>query len=133
MKTYILFLTLASFVLINYSCQQATDSYSDMINELYGSWVLSEYEQNIIVFTRSENLLADEYSFSIKSNSVFIEHKQSGCCGNSPDKFANFNGNWKKLSENMLQITIDNIDWTEIYEMEVVSLSSSQAKILYHY
>lgn len=134
MKVYISLFSLISFILFISSCQQTTDSdsNSNMINKLYGSWALSEYEENAIIFNKTENFNTDEYAFSFKHNGIFIERKQSDCCGNDPNTFTNFNGQWKQLSESMFEITIEYIDWSEKYDMEVVSVNSSNLKVIYH-
>ena len=44
-----------------------------------------------------------------------------------------YEGEWKKLSENLLEITVGYWGGTTSYKIEIVSLSSDELKIQYHY
>lgn len=102
-------------------------------NDLYGTWVRTGYEENITILRKSEQLNEHEYGFIFCPDGKFVERKNAGWCGTPPITYANFEGEWIKLSESLLDIIVGYWGGTMSYKMEIVSLSSDELKILYHY
>ncbi len=113
------------------SCSKPSDP--DDANELYGTWVMAEYEESATILRRSSELNADEYGFIIHPGGRFTERKNAGFCGTPPISYANFEGDWTHLSENLLDINVGYWGGTTSFKIEIISLSSAELKILYYF
>ena len=134
MKMYFIIIVII-FALFVLACSQSTDSNEDSqtLKEIYGTWVMMEYEDNVNILNKSVKLDDNQYGFIIHSNGRFIERKNVGWCGTPPICYKNYEGAWKKLSDSLLKINVGYWGGTTSYQMEIVSLSSHELKILYHY
>ena len=123
------------FTIFVVSCSQLTDSNEDnhTFDGLYGTWVKTGYEESTTVFRKSKNLDDNQYGFIIRADGKIIERKNSGWCATPPITYANFEGEWKKQSESLLEITVRYWGGITSYRMEIVSLSSDELKISCHY
>lgn len=123
------------FVLLVASCHHPTDpnEYNHTFNDLYGTWVRTGYEYDATILRKSKKLDENEYGFVIHPDGKFTERKNAGWCGTPPIAYANFEGQWKELSENNLDVAVGYWGGTISFQMEIVSLSSEQLRILYHY
>ena len=115
------------------SCNQLTSINDNISFSLYGTWVRAESNENVTILNGSDELNEHEYGFIIYANGEFVERKNSGWCATPPISYANFNGKWKAISENLLEITVGYWGGTTSYLMEIVSLYNNQLKIIYHY
>jgi hypothetical protein len=123
------------FAIFVASCSQPTDSDADnyMPNNLYGTWVKAGYEENITILRKSGELDDNQYGFIIRRDGKLTERKNSGYCGTPPITYANYEGEWKKLSDSLLEIAVGYWGGTTSYRMEIVSISYDELKISYHY
>lgn len=130
-------LTLIAIILAIFvtSCSQPTDSDAEnyKLNDFYGTWVRSGYEESITVLKKSRQLDENQYGLIIRRDGKLIERKNSGYCGTPPITYANYEGEWKKLQDNLLEITVGYWGGTTSYRIEIVSLSYYELKISYHY
>lgn len=104
-----------------------------MFNDLYGTWVHAGYVESMTILRKAEELDANEYGFIIYPDGRFTERKNAGWCATPPITYANYEGEWTKLSENLLEIIVGYWGGTTSYQMEIISLSSDELRILYHY
>ncbi len=134
MKMYFINIVII-FALFATSCSQPTDSNEDnqTFNNIYGTWVMVGYEDSVAILRVSKKLDDNQYGFIFQSFGRFIERKNAGWCGTPPISYANYEGGWKKLSESLLKINVGYWGGTTSYQMEIVSLSSDELKIIYHY
>ena len=135
MRNYSFTLIAIIFALFVGSCNQPMDSNEDnqTFNYLYRTWVRVGYEESISILRKSEKLDENEYGFIVHPDGKFTERKNAGWCGTAPISYTNYEGQWKKLSDSLLEITVGYWGGTTSYQMEIVSLSSDELKILYHY
>jgi len=117
------------------SCSQPTDSDANdhKPGNLYGTWVFARYEENDTVLRKSAELDDDKYGLIIRRKGKLTERKNSGPCGTPPIIYANYEGEWKRLSDSLLEIAVGYWGGIISYRMEIVSLSHDELKILYHY
>ena len=117
------------------SCSQPTDSDADnhTLNDLYGTWVRVGYEENSTVLRKSGDLDDNQYGLIFRRDGKLTERKNSGWCGTPPTTYASYEGEWKKLPNSLLEITVGYWGGTTSYRMEIVSLSYDELKISYHY
>jgi hypothetical protein len=134
MKMYFIIIVII-FALFAASCSQPTDSNEDnqTLNDIYGTWVMVGYEDRVAILRVSEKLDYNQYGFIFQSFGRFTERKNTGWCGTPPISYVNYEGGWNKLSDSLLKIKVGYWGGTTSYQMEIVSLSSDELKILYHY
>ncbi len=128
-------LTAIVFALFVASCGQPTDPIEDnhTFNDLYGTWVWAGYEERTTILKKSSELNDNQYGLIIRPGGKLIERKNAGFCGTPPITYANYEGEWKALSKNLLEIIVGYWGGTTSYQMEIVSLSSDELKIVYHH
>ena len=111
-------------VLILFSCIENEEQITiDLHNKIVGSWSYAEYsEDNTVTFKRVHGIIDDKYSFTLKNNGSFIEHKNAGWCGTPPISYADFEGNWSEKENN---IYIESKYWggTQNLNWEIISLT----------
>jgi hypothetical protein len=135
MRRYSFILTVIIFTMFIASCSHLTDLDGDDygFSQIYGIWVETGFEDSLSVFRKSAKLDDNLPGFIIHQNGRFIKRQNSGWCGTPPISYANYEGEWVKLSDSLIDITVDYWGGTTSYQMEIVSLSSGKMKILYHY
>lgn len=119
----IILITLICIFFLSY-CKKST-----IFNHLYGTWVDDGNDGNISIFKRSSKLDQNKYGFIIYPDGEFVE-RNSGWCGTPPLTFFNESGKWRKISETLLEITI-NRDWRPTYKMEIQSNSENILKVIF--
>ncbi|MCP5006239.1 MAG: hypothetical protein GY941_20210 [Planctomycetes bacterium] len=120
-------------------CQTtASDVDNRTFNNLYGTWISAGYEcplqntENIIVLRKSRELDDNQYGLIICRDGKLTERNNAGWCGTPPITYKNYEGEWKKLSNNLLKITVGYWGGTTSYQMEIVSLSDDEMRISIH-
>jgi hypothetical protein len=128
-------LMVVTLAVLSASCSHVTDSDEDypLPDDLFGTWVRAEYEEGIMTLRESEELEQDEYGFRIHPDGRFLERKNAGWCGTPPISYENYDGEWKGLSESLLEITVGYWGGTTSYRMEIVSLGSADLHVRFHY
>ena len=124
-------LILISIILI-VSCSICTEPKS--ASDIYSVWV--DYKDdyaNPRVLTLSNKLDENKYGFIIESDGTFIERKNAGWCGTPPIYYENFNGSWKYISDDVLEITVDFWGGIDTFKIEIVSIDEYELKINYIY
>ena len=124
-------LILISIILI-VSCSICTEPKS--ASDIYSVWV--DYKDdyaNPRVLTLSNKLDENKYGFIIESDGTFIERKNAGWCGTPPIYYENFDGSWKYISDDVLEITVDFLGGIDTFKIEIVSIDEYELKINYIY
>ncbi|MFB0516277.1 MAG: hypothetical protein ACETWG_06700 [Candidatus Neomarinimicrobiota bacterium] len=119
------------------TCFACTES--EAVNELYetdeicGTWVLYSEEGGVTVFKRTDELAVDNYGIVFRTDGSCLERKNAGWCGTPPITYADFEGTWERLSENILAIEVGYWNGTMTYQLEIVELRAEELKVRYHY
>ncbi len=126
---YIILLIAASILVSCNICAQfeAEDS-------LYNTWV--KYDDNFSdpnIFRSAAKLDNNRYGFIIEPDGIFIERKNIGWCGTPPISYGNFDGNWKYVSDDTLEIIVDFWGGADTFKIEILSVNGSELKINYVY
>lgn len=135
MRHHFFALIVIAFAVLSVICSHVADSGEShqVPGDLFGTWVRAEYEEGIMALRESEELQQDEYGFRIHSDGQFLERKNAGWCGTPPISYANYEGEWKGLSESLLEITVGYWGGTTSYRMEIVSLDSADLQVRFHH
>jgi hypothetical protein len=114
------------------SCDTCTQPISD--STLYNVWV--NYDDDFSdpnTLRSAQNLEANHYGFIIEKDGTFIERKNAGWCGTPPIYYENFDGSWKSISENILEITVEFWGGIDTFKIEILSITESELNINYIY
>ncbi len=135
MARYFIMVIASFLVLFFFSCNQSSDQKDNnqTLNDIYGTWVRINIKDGVSVFKKSQELDENRPGFAILPDGRFIERKNSGWCGTPPISYANYKGKWKKLSENLLEITCGYWGGTMSYRMEIISMSTDKLAISLKY
>jgi len=101
--------------------------------DLIGTWVFEEYEDDITVMQKLSGLDSSKYGFIIYNNGKFLERKNSGFCGTPPISYANFEGTWEAETDNELKIIVDFWGGIINCKMQIVSLTEMELKFKNQY
>ncbi len=113
------------------SCDGSLNYEQD--SPVVGTWVFDSYDDNVTVLLRSDQLDENQYGFSFSPSGNFIERKNSGWCGTPPIAYKNFEGHWKKLSDNLYSIDVDYWGGKTSYNIQILSVNTYQLRISYQY
>ena len=126
-------LTIAILILVSFACEkQHEELIKKEDNSLIGTWVFSAYEDDIRILKRSDKL-QDNYGIIFKEDYKVIERKNSSFCGTPPILYADYNGDWKEISDKVLELDVEYWGGNSTYKMEIVSIDSETLKFRYIY
>ncbi len=114
------------------SCNNCTEPKLEDV--LYNIWV--KYDDNFsdpnTLYSAAE-LDDNQYGFIIYDNGDFIERKNTGWCGTPPISYGNFNGNWKYISNDTLEINVEFWGGVTTFKIELLSVNQNELIINYIY
>jgi len=114
-----------------FGCDLCNSNNKDSI---FNTWVKFDDEwASPLVLQRADKLNTNNYGFSIISNGKFIERKNSGWCGTPPIAYKNYNGKWKYVSEDIIEIEVEFWGGVETYKIEILSINKNEIMINYIY
>jgi len=100
---------------------------------IVGTWVEDEYIGDTLFLQRNGAFDREKYGFTLKEDGTFIEHKNAGFCGTPPITYDSFEGDWKVVSDSLLDITVAYWGGVMTYQMRIVSLDAEELAIRYLY
>ena len=106
---------------------------SEIESPVIGTWILKDYAGDVSYMMRSDQFAQDSYGFTFHKNGVFTERKNAGWCGTPPITYANFEGHWWKISDNIYHIDVEYWGGRTNFRIEIVSQNSYQLQIKYHF
>lgn len=128
MKTLQFFLFI-SIMFAFLSCKKTTSEPNLSVNNsIIGSWKNVMITDSIYIYTRTAQLTENEYSFSIKTNSQFIERKNSSWCGTPPVSFYDYQGIWY-ATDSIINISVGFWGGIADYQWKLISVDNQYLKI----
>ncbi|MEI6090430.1 MAG: hypothetical protein WCR42_08265 [bacterium] len=121
MKTINILLLLASIFILN-ACTFGIEPIKNESKDLIGNWINPLNVDTLICrFERTTALQDTAYGFSIQSDKVFIERKNSGWCGTPPIAYENYKGTWSE-NDSVLSITVGYWGGMADYKWKIISV-----------
>ncbi len=80
---------------------------SNFEKSILGTWEVSDYRGENIIYTRIKSLKNNESGISFLENGKLIKRQNSGWCGTPPISYKNFDGTWKFETQDKLIVTYD--------------------------
>ena len=122
------------FVLLNFTSACTESSLiPESENQIHGVWIDESWNENIRILKRSDEFQEDKYGFMIFSSGKFIERKNSGWCGTPPIAYANFEGEWEFVEDDILKIEVGFWGGVTEFKFRIVSVSFNELQIEYIY
>jgi hypothetical protein len=132
MKNRFMVVAFIVFVLFLNACNKKTDKIEiSSNNTFYGSWIEYGYADTLKILTKSASLKENCYGFTIGQDGKFTERKNAGWCGTPPIAYENYDGNWTKLGESTLLVSVGYWGGDTSYQLKIVSVSSDTLKVRY--
>lgn len=97
----------------------------------YGSWKFHSYEDDAVIYQLTESYEQDEGGFSIKTDNDFI-YRSHGFCGTPPLVYADIEGVWEELDENVLKVNYIEFDFEVEWVMEILLHQPYFIKVTHH-
>lgn len=122
MKTIVAaLLVLLTFV----SCQKDDSQATAEDLTLVGTWNNPQYNDTLITYERTENLIKNEPGFIFNAYDKCIERKNSGWCGTPPITCDDYEGTWTR---NDSIVTIHTGHWVGniTYTWKIISLTETR-------
>ena len=115
------------------SCEASKDQveYLGHNADIIGSWEEVSRKDTISVFHRVNDLEIEEYGFTINEDGTFLERKNSGWCGTPPIVYSVYEGEWKVVSDSVLEITVGFWGGVMVYNMHILSITFDSLRISY--
>lgn len=127
----VLFSLIIVFLFVLNGCKGLTCFQAS--NSLYGTWIKKGYQDSITVMEKAEKLDKSNYGFIIQRNGTFTERKNSGWCGTPPISYANYDGTWKYISDELLEIEVGFWGGKTTFQIEIILQTRNELHIKYRY
>lgn len=105
------------------------DPEFDPDNLLTGVWNFSSYQDDAIIFTRSQ-LFSDNHCYRFNSDGTLVERKNSGWCGTPPISYSDYPGTWEPLNDTTLVISAGYWGGTISYQLDIELLTEDYLKVI---
>jgi hypothetical protein len=92
--------------------EQSSDS-------LIGYWIDPQISDSLVTYSKSNELVENNYGIAFHSDGTFIERKNSGWCGTPPISFSDFEGSWTK-TDSLITIVVDYWGGTANYRWKMI-------------
>ena len=110
------------------SCTKQETQLKNVNAELNGSWVKPQYVDTLVTYTRAEQLIANEFGYTFKSDNSLISRQNSGWCGTPPIVTADYTGTWSRR-DSVVNITTGFWGGTVDYTWKIISLDEQKLVI----
>ncbi len=115
-------------LLVMVSCTKQETQVKNVNAELNGSWVKPQYVDTLVTYTRAEQLIANEFGYTFKSDNSLISRQNSGWCGTPPIVTADYTGTWSRR-DSVVNITTGFWGGTVDYTWKIISLDEQKLVI----
>jgi hypothetical protein len=97
---------------------------------LIGIWDFSEYQDNAIIFTRSQ-VFIDNYCYKFNSDGTLIERNIAGRCATPPVSYTDYRGRWTILNDTLIHLDVNYFDISGTYKLDIEAVTLNSLKIIY--
>ncbi len=111
-----------------FSCEKTSGPNSDSKSSIIGNWKDLSIIDSIYTFSRTENLIENEYGFIFKLNNQFIERKNSSWCGTPPVSYSDYNGIWD-CKDSIINISVSFWGGLADYQWKIIYVDNQKLKI----
>jgi hypothetical protein len=130
MKRYCLLLAILA---VTFASCGKEDIIIDPDNPLIGNWTFTDYNDNAMIFKRSNGFI-DDHCYNFKSDGSLTERKNSGSCGTPPIAYEDFVGTWSFKNDTLVEVTVGYWGGTDNYTLDIdfLNLNFLEVKYIWH-
>lgn len=98
--------TLYAFLILFFvGCEEKIETEQNS-DSLIGYWIDPQISDSLVTYSKSNELVEDNYGIAFHSDGTLIERKNSGWCGTPPISYSDFEGSWTK-TDSLVTILVD--------------------------
>jgi hypothetical protein len=101
----------------------------DPNNLLIGTWDFSDYQDNAMIFTRSQEFI-NNHCYKFNSDGTFIERNIAGFCATPPVSYTDYHGRWTILNDTLIHLNVNYFDGPRSYKLDIEDVNSNSLKII---
>jgi hypothetical protein len=116
-------------ILIFISCKK-NELRIDPENLLPGIWNYSGYQDNVSIFTRSNELI-DNHGYNFSKDGTFIERENTGWCGTPPIIYDDYDGIWSQVNDTLIKVNVGYWGGQTKYSLDIESITETYLKVVY--
>jgi hypothetical protein len=90
----------------------------DPDNPLIGNWTYSSYDDNALIFERSNGFIND-HCYMFKPDGSMTERKNAGWCGTPPISYEDFPGTWSVINDTLIEVSVGYWGGTDNYTLDI--------------
>ena len=122
------FLILAIISLLLNSCTK-DEPKIDPEYSLIGTWSNSGFEENAMVFIRS-NEFTDNNCYRFNPDGTLIVRQNSGWCGTPPISYSNYPGSWMVINDTLIRVEASYWGGKTSYMLDVEEVNLNTLRII---
>jgi hypothetical protein len=94
-------------------------------NSLIGYWINPQTTDSLVTYSKSTDLVENNYGIAFHSDGTLIERKNSGWCATPPISYSDFEGSWEK-TDSIISILVDYWGGLACYKWKVIDLKEEE-------
>ena len=102
----------------------------DPDNLLIGNWNYSDYNDDALLFERS-NGFVDDHCYKLIPEGSMTERINSGWCGTPPISFEDFPGTWSVINDTLVEVSVGYWGGTDNYILDFKFLGQNLLELKY--
>lgn len=92
---------------------------------LIGYWINPQITDSLAIYSKSGDLVENNYGIAFHSDGTLIERKNSGWCATPPISYSDFEGSWTR-TDSILDIAVDYWGGTVNYQWKLVDIKANK-------
>lgn len=112
-------------MLCNCTDNNATNSDLQNFNEIIGIWVQLDYSDGIYTYQKFDAFADDRPGIEFRSDFTLIKRQNAGWCGTPPITYANFDGTWKKIADQRIELIYNYWGGLDTSEAEIITCNNA--------
>jgi len=93
-------------------------------NSLIGYWINPQTTDSIVKYSKSPNLVENDYGLAFYSDGTLTERKNSGWCATPPISYSDFEGSWEK-TDSLISILVDYWGGIASYQWKLINIDNN--------
>ena len=122
LKFQIFFHSFLILVFIGCEEKSVTEQNQDFF---IGTWVNPQITDSLVTYSKSNDLVENNYGIAFLSDGTLIERKNSGWCGTPPISYSDFEGTWTQ-TDSIINITVSYWGGSANYQWKLVDIKDNK-------
>jgi len=114
-------------ILFFVGCEKNTE-IEPTSNSLIGNWINPQTTDSMVTYSKSNDLVENDYGITFHSDGTLIERKISGWCATPPISYSDFEGTWEK-TDSLISILVDYWGGIASYQWKMINIEDDRLVI----